>query len=235
METLFMIFMVFVTCMVIFAITVVVRDIIKESFASKRAQTAQPEVKVVEKIVEIEKPVVVEVPAKEEPAKEPEKEPVIEEVAVAVEPEAEVEDNDKISFSAGNQQTLDEKYLELSAQAKSWYDELVKIANNVEGSKRIKNARYEEYKVGNSRVIRLTIKRGVIQTEFVLHNSDFKNFVNENKISVKQSATVIKLVDESSFEAAKNSVSIVLQQIAEEKEYKKQLAREKRRAKNKKD
>lgn len=230
METLFMIFMIFVTCMVIFAVMVVVRDIVKESYANKRAQTAE-EVKVVEKIVEVEKPVVVEAPAQEEPVKEP----VIEEVAVAVEPEAEVEDNDKVSFSAGNQQTLDEKYLELSAQAKSWYDELVKIANLVEGSKRIKNARYEEYKVGNSRVIRLTIKRGVIQTEFILHNSDFKNFVNENKISVKQSATVIKLVDEASFEAAKNSISIVLEQIAEEKEYKKQLAREKRRAKNKKD
>ncbi|MBR3804172.1 MAG: hypothetical protein IKJ14_02340 [Clostridia bacterium] len=230
METLFMIFMIFVTCMVIFAVMVVVRDIVKESYANKRAQTAE-EVKVVEKIVEVEKPVVVEAPAQEEPVKEP----VIEEVAVAVEPEVEAEDDGKISFSAGNQQTLDEKYLELSAQAKSWYDELVKIANLVEGSKRIKNARYEEYKVGNSRVIRLTIKRGIIQTEFVLHNSDFKNFVNENKISVKQSATVIKLVDEASFEAAKNSISIVLEQIAEEKEYKKQLAREKRRAKNKKD
>ena len=162
-----------------------------------------------------------------------EKEIAIEEVAVAVEPKNTDENGDRISFSAGNQQTLDEKYLELSAQAKSWYDELVKTANLVENSKRIKNARYEEYKVGNSKIIRLSIKRGIILAEFVLHNSDFKNFVNQNKISVKQSTTIIKIVDELSFEASKNSISIVLEQIAEEKEYKKQLAREKRRAKHK--
>ena len=106
----------------------------------------------------------------------------------------------------------------------------MKYAANVEGSKRFKNARYEEYKVGNSRIIRMLIKRGVINCEFALHNQNFKNYVNENKISVKQSATTLLIEGPETVEAAKNSIDIVIAQIAEEREYKKQLAREKRKA-----
>ena len=135
-----------------------------------------------------------------------------------------------VKFAAGQKQTLEEKYLELSPEARGWYDEIMKYAANVEGSKRFKNARYEEYKVGNSRIIRMLIKRGVINCEFALHNQNFKNYVNENKISVKQSATTLLIEGPETVEAAKNSIDIVIAQIAEEREYKKQLAREKRKA-----
>ena len=100
----------------------------------------------------------------------------------------------------------------------------------VEGSKRVKNVRYEEYKLGNQRLVRMLIKRGVIHCEFILHNPDFKNYVNENKISVRQSATTMRIDNRETVDAAKNSIDIVVAAIAEEKEYKKQLAREKRKA-----
>ena len=76
----------------------------------------------------------------------------------------------------------------------------------------------------------MLIKRGIINCEFILHNSDFKNYLNENKISVKQSATTMQIESEATVLAAKNSIDIVVAAIAEEKEYKKKLAREKRRA-----
>ena len=78
--------------------------------------------------------------------------------------------------------------------------------------------------------VRLLIKRGIIHCEFILQNSDFKNYVNENKISVRQSATTMLVESAATVDAVKNSIDIAVAAILEEKEYKKQLAREKRRA-----
>lgn len=230
MEILFMVFMVIVSIMALFAVMVVFRDVVKEILLARRERNATANVAqqtpVAEPVVEqaVEEPVEAPVEVVEETAEETVEEPVEEEVAITE------EDDGKISFSAKQQQTLDEKYLALSSEAKNWYDEIIKYASAVENSKRYKNARYEEYKVGKNRLVRLLIKRGVINCEFILHNSDFRNYVQENKISVKQSATTMLVEDATTVDAVKNSIDIVVSAIAEEKEYKKQLAREKRRA-----
>ena len=62
---------------------------------------------------------------------------------------------------------------------------------------------------------------------------DSKRFKNmryeEYKISVRQSATVIKVTDGEVVQTVKDTIDIVVKAIAEEREFKKQLAREKRR------
>ena len=252
MENLFMVFMSVVSIMALFAVMVVFRDIIQEVLAARRDRnkTDRKILEHAERIiaaaeeqknapVAVAEPVAA--PVVEEPVAEPVVEPVVEEpvaeepaVEEAVAEEAvaeEAEDADgKISFSKGQQQTLDEKYLALTSEQKGWYDEIIKYASAVEGSKRFKNARYEEYKVGKNRLVRLLIKRGVINCEFILHNSDFKNYINENKIAVKQSATTMLVESAATVGAVKSSIDIVVAAIAEEKEYRKQQAREKRRA-----
>lgn len=244
MEILFMVFMVVVSIMALFAVMVVFRDIVKEILVARRERDAEARsiVQEAERIVAeaaakeaavaaVEKPApVLEEPAVEEPAVEesaPE-EPALEEPA-AEEPAA-VEAEGTISFSMGQQQTLEEKYLALPSEQRGWYDEIIKYASAVEGSKRFKNVRYEEYKVGKNRLVRLLIKRGTINCEFILHNSDFKNYINENKISVRQSATTMLVESAATVDAVKSSIDIVVAAIAEEKEYKKKLARERRRA-----
>ena len=99
----------------------------------------------------------------------------------------------------------------------------------MEGSKRFKNARYEEYKVGNTRLVRMLIKRGVITCELIVPNNSFKSYVSENKLSVKIAPTVIKVLDEATVQAVKDSIDIVMQTAAEERELKKQLAKERRK------
>lgn len=245
MEILFMVFMVVVSVMSLFAVMIVFRDVVQEVIASRRERTgaekdilqhAERIIREAEAKEKAEAAVVVAVkepePVVEEPIAEPE--PAFEEVVEVPTEEApaeeEVDPEGMISFAKGQQQTLDEKYLALNQEAKGWYDEIIKYASAVEGSKRFKNARYEEYKVGKNRLVRLLIKRGVINCEFILHNSDFKNYVNENKISVKQAATTMLVESAATVGAVKNSIDIVVAAIAEEKEYKKQQAREKRRA-----
>ena len=254
MEILFMVFMVIVSIMALFAVMVVFRDIVQEVFISRKerekfdriiqelqakaaapvAEPAPAPVVVAAAPVEEPAPVeeVVEEPVEEPaPVEEPVEEPAPVEAPVEEPtPVEEAEDPDKISFSKGQQQTLEEKYLALPIEKRRWYDEIIKYASAVEGSKRFKNARYEEYKVGSSRLVRLLIKRGAIHCEFYLHNIDFKTYVNENKIAVKQSATTMLVEEAATVDAVKSSIDIVVAQIAEEKEYKKNLAREKRRA-----
>lgn len=222
MEILFMMFMVVVSIMALFAVAVVLRDIVKEVLRERKERDAKyqaPAPAPVQVVVPVTAPAPVV-----EPVAEPE--PVVEPTPIV---EAEDEDG-TISFSAGQQKTLEEKYLELSPEARGWYDEIIRHAAIIEGSKRFKNTRYEEYKLGNSRLVRMLIKRGIIHCEFILHNSDFKNYVNENKISVRQAATTMRIDNRETVEAAKNSIDIVVAAIAEEKEYKKQLARERRKS-----
>lgn len=241
MEILFMVFMVIVSIMALFAVMVVFRDIVKEMInARKERENGGSNVDQINEDVKQSAVVTVinnPMPEKEkelEPEPEPEPEiipePVIEPVIIEDPAPVEEDPDGTVKFAAGQKQTLEEKYLELSPEARGWYDEIMKYAANVEGSKRFKNARYEEYKVGNNRIIRMLIKRGVINCEFILHNQNFKNYVNENKISVKQGITTMLIESPETVEAAKNSIDIVVAAIAEEREYKKQLARERRKA-----
>jgi hypothetical protein len=158
------------------------------------------------------------------------------EVVISSDTSVEVgEDEKAVAFAADKTQTLEEKIALLDAENKKYYNEIADYASTVADVKRFKNNRYEEYKVGSYRVVRMSIKRGVILCEFMMHNSDFKNYVAQNKVSVKHSATSIKVVNEETVKAIKDSINIVVENIGIEKEFKKQLAREKRKAKRQQD
>lgn len=154
-------------------------------------------------------------------------EPVAEEEPAAE--EAAEEDENAVVFRASNDETLEDRYLALSSEEKGYYDTILFHAVGKEGSKRNRNTKYEDVKIGNTRLVRLRIKRGVIICEFTLYNTDFKNYINENKLSVKQAPTILKVTDEAAVQAAVDSIDMVVTHIAEEKEYKKKLAREKRK------
>ena len=73
------------------------------------------------------------------------------------------------------------------------------------------------------------IKRGEVVCEFIFIDKDFKNYANANNVKMKPSATTVKINEPAAVGVAKDGIDLVCQQIEEEKEYKKQLAREKRR------
>ena len=214
----------------IFCVVVVARDIVTEERAKKNASEAATATPVVvyqpaPAPQQTEEPEVEE--SKEEPAKE---EPATEETAVTEEVAEEEEDDGVVNFATGTK-TLDEKYLELTPEFKGYYDEIVRFANTVEGSKRYKNANYEEYKVGKNRLVRLKIKRETVICELVIPNLAFKNYVSENRVEVKQAPATIKVVDDATLSAVKDSMQIAINAIEEERAYKKEQAKLRRRQK----
>lgn len=218
MQTAIIVFMVFATLIGLFSVGLTVADLVKERKGEKASgEKTEPEEKE-------------EQPKKsEEPlsAKEEEKEAPLSELAATVAGM----DGQAVVFAKTIGETLEEKYLKLSKDEKRYYDEIVKHAASIEGSKRVKNTRYEEYKLGNSRLVRVLIKRGVIVCEYLMLNENFKKYLDENKVSVKQAPTTLKVTDEVSLQVAKDGIDISNRIIAEEKAYKKELAKMRRRAK----
>lgn len=154
----------------------------------------------------------------EEPEEQPEEAP-----AAAVSDSA-----DSVSFAiAASSATLEEKYLDLTPQYKSYYDQIVQHANRKDGAKRIKNASYEEYKLFHARLVRLQIKGGVVVCQFLLLNTDFQNYLSANKLKVKQAPVVLRVTDDESLAAAKSSIDIAYDAAVAERERKMQARREK--------
>lgn len=203
---LLFVFIVVVLVIALFCVVIVTRDVIIESRDRRHGVTEVKTEEAPQKVI-----------VKEEVTKEP--------VVVVNQP---VEDDKNVKFDAISK-TLSEKYRALNATSRKYYDEIVKTAKAVENSKCYKNDSYEEYKLGKSRIVRLKIKRDVVIAELLVPNLIFKEYITDNKVEAKLAPTTIKVVDKDSLDAVKDSIAIAVKVILEEKELKKEQAKEKRR------
>lgn len=246
MQGILIAFMAVVMCITVLALVMMVYDMMSErkDRAAKKDAAELAARQVVYAPVAPAEPVAPAPAPVEQPVAEPEPEPAKEPVQVAVrsdeeeEPEvmeidpelaATLSSDNAVVFASSKHETLDDKYSALTPEYKRYYDELVVYAASVEKSKRFKNARYEEYKVGSARIVRLTIKRGIIVCEYLITNPLFRNYSKENNVSVKQSPTVLKVTDAATFQAAKDSIDLAVRGIAEDKQLKKEMQKAKRR------
>ena len=257
LQTVIIVFMLFLCSLCLFAVLVIARDMVAESMGKRKsAYSAEPsrpqeqivkEVTVVKEVpVEVSReapapvpvaapapaPVVAPAPApvaveEEAPAPETVAEEAPAGEAVAYQPEE--DDGNAVKFST-TQHTMDTKYAMLSKEHKGFFDAIAKHALSKEGAKAYLTKSYHDYKVGVSRLVRMSIKRGEIVCEFVVIDRDFKDYASRADLKIKASATVIRVTEPSAVGVAKDGIDLVFSQIQEEREYKKQLAREKRRA-----
>ena len=208
MDVVLIVFMVLAGIVCVFSVAVVVIDLVQQK---RQASGTQEE----------------ELPAPPDPPVAEERE----EELSASQPEEEqaLPGENAIVFSASERKTLDEQFRELDERLQRYYVEIVQYAMAQEGSKQYKNVRYEEYKIRKTRLVRLQIKRGTVVCEFILLNEDFKNYIQDNKVRIRQAPTVLRVEDEAAVAIAKNSIDIAVRAAEDELEYKKQKRREKRR------
>ena len=251
LQTVIIVFMLFLCSLCLFAVLVIARDMVAESMGKRKsafsADAPQEKEQVIKEVtvikeVPVEKEVIVEVPVAPAPAPAPVEEapapvaveepvameePVVE-VAVVAE-EVEEEDDNDVKFST-TQLTMETKYAMLSKEQKGYFDAIAKHALSKEGAKANLSKNYHDYKIGASKLVRMSIKRGEIVCEFVFIDRDFKDYASKADLKIKASATTIRVTEPSAVGVAKDGIDLVFNQIQEEKEYKKQLAREKRKA-----
>ena len=222
MTALIYIFIIMAVMMGMFCMFVIARDVVLDEKERREKKNNQNAVSVV-KPSEVVKPADAVKPVEVAEVLSVAPNAAAEEVAPTT-----VNDDSAVVFSTATQ-TLEEKYLELTPEYKGYYDEIVKCAMAVEGSKRIKNANYEEYKVGMSRLVRLKIKRGIVVCELVISNLTFRTYVNDNKVAMKQAPASIKVIDAAACAAVKDSIGIAVKAIEEERAYRKEQAKIRRR------
>lgn len=235
LKVVVVVFMFFMCIICLFAVVVIVRDIVHESAKSRRGRKdeedspAAPQAVPVVLPAEAPQPVVVAQPevVQSLPVEEPAPAPV---PAVAVETAAAVaeDDSDAVSFSRGTL-TMEEKYGTLSTEFKRYFDDIVKHATSKQGVKELKRGTSYDYKIGAYRVVRLMIKRSEIVCEFTFIDREFNSYANESNVRIKQAATTVRVNEASAVGVVKDGIDLVCQQIAEDKERKEQLAREKRK------
>lgn len=229
MEAIMNLFVATVLVMGIFCLVIICRDVVIDSLdrRNERKKKREAEEKTESKIEE-------QKAVEEIAAAKPEENVVKKEVIVLADDEALQEENAKsntgnVVFDASPETTLDEKYNALPRNIKGYYDEIIVYAASFPDSKRIKNTAYEEYKIGKNRLVRLKIKRGAIICELIIPNPQFKKFIDGNKVSVKQAPAIVKVTDPESLAFVKDSIRIAVDAINEEKEYKKEQKRIRRR------
>lgn len=214
MDIVLIVFMVLAAIVCVFSMAVIITDIVKGRNKAVPAESGQP---VAHNVAEKEDVV--------------EEEDNVQSAPVAAAEATEVAEygENTVVISRTEKKTLDEKFRELDEKLQRYYVEIVRHAMSKAESKQFKNDRYEEYKIGNKRLVRLQIKKSGIICEVTLINSDFRNFMADNKVRIKQAPTVIRIEDEASVELAKNGIDIAVKGVEEEREYKRMLRNEKRR------
>ena len=222
LQAVVVIFMLFLCALCLFAVVVIARDIVRESASNKKDADAHKSTDEKEPVQVVVQPVLstaVPAPVVEEPVA-----PIMEEVATA-------ETSDSVSgvvFSKVSL-TMAEKYAALSSEHKRYFDQIVKYALSKEGVTEAKYNSAYDYKIGTYRVVRMTIKRGEIVCEFNFIDRDFKNYASEASVKVKSAGTTVKVTEKLAVGVVKDGIDLVVTQIAADKEYKKALARERRK------
>ena len=231
LQYVIIIFMLFLCVLCLFAVLVIARDVVLETVKRRKDKDEDKVAAPVTIIKEVAVPAPAPAPAPvveevKEPEIEKEPEPVVE--APVVEAETDEDDENAVTFSTTHKLTMEEKYATLSSEYKAYFDAIIKHALAKEGVKENKNTGYYDYKIGAARLVRVAIKRNEIVCEFIFIDQDFKNYAENGNVKMKPSATKIRVTEASAVGVAKDGIDLVCQQIAEEKERKKALAREKR-------
>ena len=245
LQAVVIVFMLFLCSLCLFAVIVIVRDIIHENAKNRRAREMKEiydrldAVELAEFLAKANDNRAEEDKIEEEVIPEPVVEEAVEEISE--EPVAEeqenvpaVEDENAVMFSR-HTLTLEERYATLSTEFKRYFDDIIRHAMAKEGVRELKYSNHCDYKIGSYKVLRITIKRGEIVCEFQFLDRDFLNYANSSNVKMKQSATTVKVTEPSAVGAVKDGIDLVCTQIAEDKEYKKNLANEKRREKRRKE
>ena len=128
--------------------------------------------------------------------------------------------------------TFADKYAALEEARKNLYDEFMSYALAKPGCKKIEASKAVTVKYRTDKVCRAVIKRGVPVLNFMLGNTELNRYVREAGVKgIKISPVVVRLESDDDLKLAKQTADITVGNLEQEREYRKQRAREQRRLK----
>jgi len=144
-------------------------------------------------------------------------------------------DEGAVIINAGEKKTLWESYDELSKEQKGFFDGLRKAAQEKTGSREFESSVQLSYVLFKDKLMRIQIKRGVVEAIFMLMDSTFKQMQNAGDIKIKETKTVVKIENDAYYALALETLNkkydLIVEQKAEREEQKRQERLEKSRQK----
>jgi len=116
--------------------------------------------------------------------------------------------------------TIEELYAELSAEQKSFFDELINKALSKPQAVLSVTRNYENVKIGKRSILKLIIRKGVTVAEFSLENDLLKEYRKttanqKGKAKIRVRPTVIAVTELSTLKTALDMIDIAHEQILE--------------------
>lgn len=125
--------------------------------------------------------------------------------------------------------TIEEKYNLLPDEVKSYYDDIMSYAESLPSVKRSKSLIADTVIYGRDVIVKTQIKQGKVVCMFVTANAEMKRILKEEKATVKEKLTAVKVVDERSKNTVKTCIDLAYKTSQEEKRLKHLKHLEKRR------
>mgnify|MGYP005787477753 CR=1 FL=1 len=158
---------------------------------------------------------------------EPESEP-----AAAADPNAVVLPEDAVVLRVKNTLTYDEAYAELSGEEQRRVDDILAFAMSKDkATKRTQSKTAATVSLGRDQLVRIAIRKGVIVARITVPNDELSAYADAAKTKIKAKPIDIKVDAPETVGTVKDLIDLTYKGILDERERKKQLQRERRRAK----
>lgn len=170
-----------------------------------------------------------------EPLSEPQAEPLSEpesEPAAAADPNAVVLPEDAVVLRVKNTLTYDEAYAELSGEEQRRVDDILAFAMSKDrAAKRTQSKTAATVSLGRNQLVRIAIRKGGILARITVPNDELSAYADTSKTKIKAKPIDIKVDAPETVGTVKDLIDLTYKGILDERERKKQLQRERRRAK----
>ena len=158
---------------------------------------------------------------------EPESEP-----AAAADPNAVVLPEDAVVLRVKNTLTYDEAYAELSGEEQRRVDDILAFAMSKDkAAKKTQSKTAATVSLGRNQLVRITIRKGGILARITVPNDELSAYADVSKTKIKAKPIDIKVDTPETVGTVKDLIDLTYKGILDERERKKQLQRERRRAK----
>ena len=141
--------------------------------------------------------------------------------------------NGAVTINLTEKKTLWESYEELSKQQKQYFDKLNKAAEEKEGSRKFESSSQLSFVVFRDKLIKLQIKRNMVEAIFMLMDPSFKQIENNGDIKIKETKTVIRIENDSYFDLALKTLDRKYESLMEQKQERERQKKEERKEKAK--
>lgn len=158
---------------------------------------------------------------------EPESEP-----AAAADPNAVVLPEDAVVLRVKNTLTYDEAYAELSGEEQRRVDDILAFAMSKDkAAKKTQSKTAATVSLGKNQLVRIAIRKGGILARITVPNDELSAYADVSKTKIKAKPIDIKVDAPETVGTVKDLIDLTYKGILDERERKKQLQRERRRAK----